>query len=65
MVVVVAIVVVVGWGVVVVVTVVVVGGRAVVGASVTAVEHAARTRISTANEPRRITSTVNRSKGNR
>ena len=65
MVVVVGVVVVVGGVVVVVVTVVVVAGGGVVGGSVTAVEHAARTRISTAREPRRITSTVNRSACNR
>lgn len=62
---VVAIVVVVGIVVVVVVTVVVVEERWVVGGSVTAVEQATRTRISTANEPRRMASTVNRSGCNR
>jgi hypothetical protein len=61
--VVVAIVVVVGT--LVVVVVVVAEEREVVVGSVTAVEHAATTRISTAREPRRITSTVNGSESNR
>jgi hypothetical protein len=51
--------------VVVTVVVVVVEGSVVVDPSVPSLEHAARTSISTANEPRRITSTVNRQECNR